>query len=114
MGWYDSTGNVVLLQNPLTQGAPVSAGSTLAATVRGSFGATEQVGTSSLATYYVDPSGFTASAAAIIGEGPLAGSVPTTARLCIVNALAPAAIYYLTQLQSPLQLSSYSSKIVAP
>jgi len=114
MGWYDSTGNVVLLQNPLTQGAPVTSGSTLAATVRGSFGATEQVGTSSMATYYVDLSGFAASAAAIIGEGPLAGSVPTTARLCIVNALAPGAIYYLTQLQSPLQLSSYSSKIVAP
>lgn len=112
-GWYDSTGNIVLLQDPLTAGAAMSSGSTLSATVRGSFGATQQVGTSSMATYYVDASGFEAAAAAIIGEGPISGTVPTTARLEIVNALAPTAVYDLTQLQSPLQLTSYSSRIVA-
>ncbi len=111
-GWYDSTGNIVLLQSPLSPGAPLSSGSTLSATVRGSFGATQQVGNSSMTTYYVDVSGFAQAAAAIIGQGPTMGAVPTTARLGIVNALAPAAVYYLTQLQSPLQLTSDASKIV--
>jgi hypothetical protein len=112
-GWYDSTGNIVLLQSPLTSGAPLASGSTLSATVRGSFGATQQVGTPSLATYYVDASGFSAAAAAIIGEGSIGGNVPTTARLGIVNALAPAAVYHMTQFQSPLQLTSYTSKVVS-
>ena len=111
-GWYDSTGNIVLLQNPLTPGAPLSSGSTLSTTSRGSFGATRQVGNSSLTTYYVDVSGFPQAAAAIIGQGPSTGGVPTTARLGIVNALAPTAVYYLTQFQSPLQLTSYASRIV--
>ena len=112
-GWYDSTGNIVLLQNPLTPGAPLASGSTLSATVRGSFGTTQQVGTSSMATYYVDVSGFSQAAAAIIGEGPTTGGVPTTARLGIVNALAPTAVYHMTQFQSPLQLTSYASKVVS-
>ena len=47
-----------------------------------------------MATYYVDVSGFPQAAAAIIGEGPATGGVPTTARLGIVNALAPTAVYY--------------------
>ena len=111
-GWYDSTGNVVLLQNPLSPGAPLSSGSTLSATVRGSFGASQQVGNSSLTTYYVDVSGFSQAAAAIIGQGPATGGAPATARLGIVDALAPTAVYYLTTFQSPLQLSSYASKIV--
>ncbi len=112
-GWYDSTGNIVLLQNPLTPGAPLASGSTLSATVRGSFGTIRQVGTSSMATYYVDVSGFPQAAAAIIGEGPTTGGVPTTARLGIVNALAPTAVYHMTQFQSPLQLTSYASKVVS-
>ena len=111
-GWYDSTGNIVLLQKPLSLGAPLSSGSTLWATVRGAFGAGQQLGNSSLTTYYVDVSGFPQAAAAIIGQGPAAGGVPTTARLAIVNALAPTAAYYLTQLQSPLQLTSYASRTV--
>ena len=112
-GWYDSTGNIVLLQNPLSPGAPLSSGSTLSATDRSSFGGGGQpVGNASLTTYYVDVSGFPQAAAAIIGQGPASGGAPTTARLGIVNALAPTAVYYLTQFQSPLQLSSYASKIV--
>ncbi len=65
-----------------------------------------------MTTYYVDVSGFSQAAAAIIGQGPAMGGAPTTARLGIVNALAPAAVYSLTQFQSPLQLTSYASKIV--
>jgi hypothetical protein len=112
-GWYDSTGNIVLLQNPLSLGAPLASGSTLSATVRGSFGTTQQVGTSSMATYYLDVSGFPRAAAAIIGEGPAAGGAPSTASLGIVNALAPAAVYHMTQFQSSLQLTSYASKVVS-
>ncbi len=111
-GWYDSTGNIVLLQKPLSPGAPLSSGSTLWATVRGSFASRYPIGNSSLTTYYVDVSGFPQAAAAIIGQGSSTGGVPATAPLGIVNALAPAAVYPLTQLQSPLQLTSYASKIV--
>jgi hypothetical protein len=112
-GWYDSTGNIVLLQNPLSPGAPLDAGSTLAATVRGSFGTTQQVGNSSMATYYVDVSGFPRAAAAIIGQGPTTGGAPTTTRLGFVNALAPTAVYSISQFQSPLQLTTYASKVVS-
>jgi hypothetical protein len=112
-GWYDSTGGIVLLQNPLSLGAPLASGSTLAATVRGSFGTTQQVGTSSMATYYLDVSGFSRAAVAIIGEGPATGSAPATAPLEIVNALAPAAVYHMISFQSPLALTSYASKIVS-
>jgi Bacterial Ig domain len=112
-GWYDSTGNIVLLQNPLSLGAPLASGSTLATTVRGSFGTTQQVGTSAMATYYLDVSGFPRAAAVIIGEGAATGSVPTAARLGIVNALAPAAVYHMTQFQSSLQLTSYASRVVS-
>jgi hypothetical protein len=112
-GWYDSTGGIVLLQNPLSLGAPLASGSTLSATFRGMFGRTQQVGTSSLATYYLDVSGFPRAAVAIIGEGPATGGVPTTAPLGIVNALAPAAVYHMTQFQSALQLTSYASKVVS-
>ena len=66
-----------------------------------------------MAVYYVDVSGFPQAAAAIIGEGPATGGVPMTARLGIVNALAPTAVYYMSQLQSPLQLTTYASKIVS-
>jgi hypothetical protein len=112
--WYDSTGNIVLLQNPLVMGAPLASGSTLWATVRGSFGSTPQpVGTPSMATYYVDVSGFSQAAAAIIGEGPTTGGVPATANLGIVNALAPTAVYHMTPFLSPLQLTSYASKVVS-
>jgi hypothetical protein len=112
-GWYDSTGGIVLLQNPLSLGAPLASGSTLSATVRGSFGTTQQVGTSSMAAYYVDVSGFSQAAVAIIGEGPATGAVPTAATLEIVNALAPAAVYRMTPYQSPLALTSYASKVVS-
>jgi hypothetical protein len=111
-GWYDSTGNIVLLQKPLSPGAPLSSGSTLWATVRGSFASRYPVGNSSLTTYYVDVSGFSQAATAIIGQGPAMGGAPATALLGIVNALAPAAVYPLTQFQSPLQLTSYASKVV--
>lgn len=107
-GWYDSTGNIVLLQQHLPWPA-------LAETSRGSFGTAPQVGTTSLAVLYNDVSGFDRGVA-IIGQGPTSGTPPTTAALQLVNALAPQGLLPLAgtgTMQSPVQLTSYSSKIVS-
>jgi hypothetical protein len=104
-GWYDSTGNFALLQ----QSVPYTV---LASTSRGSFGTTTRVGTTSLAVIYSDVSGFV-DGVAIIGQGPTSGTAPATATLQIVSALAPQGVLQLASFQSPLQLTSYSSKVVA-
>lgn len=104
-GWYDSTGSIVLLQ----QHVPYQV---LASTSRGSFGTTQPVGTTSLAVDYTDVSGFD-RAVAIIGQGPTSGTPPTTSTLQIVNALAPRGLLSLASFQSPLQLTSYSAKVVS-
>jgi hypothetical protein len=67
-----------------------------------------------MATYYVDVSGFSLTAAAIIGQGPANGSPPATAVLSIINALAPTAGYPMSDFASPLQLTSYVSRVVSP
>ncbi|HLW25840.1 MAG TPA: Ig-like domain-containing protein [Steroidobacteraceae bacterium] len=113
-GWYDSTGNIVLLQAPRSAGMPLASGSLLYSTVRGSFGATQQVGTPSMVTYYLDVSGFPATAAAIIGQGAASGTPPGSVVLSIVNALAPTAAYPMSTFTSPLQLTSDVSKVVSP
>ena len=104
-GWYDSTGNIVLLPQHLPYQA-------LASTSRGAFGSTNQVGTTSLAVVYSDVSGFDRGVT-VIGQGPTSGSAPTTSTLQIVSALAPRGLLSLASFQSPLQLTSYSSKIVS-
>jgi hypothetical protein len=104
-GWYDSTGNIALLQQAL----PYTA---LASTSRGAFGTTNRVGTTSLAVSYSDISGIGAGVA-IIGQGPTSGTPPATEVLQIVNALAPQGLLPLASFQSPVQLTSYSSKVVA-
>jgi hypothetical protein len=103
-GWYDSTGNIVLLQ----QHVPFVA---LASTSRGSFGTTSQVGTTSLATWYTDVSGFP-NGVAIIGQGQTA-SAPATSNLQLVSALLPQGLLPLAKFASPTQLTSYSSKVVS-
>jgi Bacterial Ig domain len=103
-GWYDSTGNIALLR----QAVPYTV---LASTSRGSFGTANRVGTQSLAVIYSDVSGF-GNGVAIIGQGPTSGTPPATATLQIVNALAPQGVLQLASFPSPLQLTSYSSKIV--
>jgi hypothetical protein len=113
-GWYDSTGNIVLLQAPLSAGMSLASGSMLYSTVRGSFGATQQVGTPSMTAFYVDVSGFAATAAAIVGQGPAGASPPGSVILSIVNALAPTAAYPLSAFSSPLQLTTDVSKMVSP
>jgi hypothetical protein len=104
-GWYDSTGNIVLLPQHLPYQA-------LASTSRGAFGTTNQVGTTSLAVDYTDVSGFDRGVA-IIGQGPTSGTPPTTSTLQIVSALAPRGLLSLASFQSPLQLTSDSSKVVS-
>ena len=104
-GWYDSTGNIVLLQ----QQVPYQV---LASTSRGAFGTTQRVGTTSLAILYQDLSGFDRGVA-IIGQGPTSGTPPVTSTLQLVNALAPQGLLPLAAFQSPLQLTSYASKVVS-
>lgn len=104
-GWYDSTGNIVLLSQHLPYQA-------FASTSRGAFGTTNQMGTTSLAVNYSDVSGFD-RAVTIIGQGPTSGTPPETSTLQIVNALAPRGLLSLASFQSPLQLTSPSSKIVS-
>ncbi|MBS0420660.1 MAG: cadherin-like domain-containing protein [Proteobacteria bacterium] len=104
--WYDSTGNIALLNQT------ISSYNVLASTSRGSFGMTNRVGTSSLAVIYKDLSGMS-DGVAIIGQGPTSGTPPAAATLQLVNALAPGAVFPLASFQSPLQLSSYTSKVVS-
>jgi len=103
-GWYDSTGGIVLLQQHMPYVA-------LASTSRANFGSTNPVGTTTLATPYTDVTGFQYGVA-IIGQGPTSGSPPATTTLQLVNALAPQGLLPLASFQSPLQLTSYSSKVV--
>jgi hypothetical protein len=48
----------------------------------------------------------------IVGEGPITGTPPTTARLALVNAIAPDKLIYLTDFMSPIRLTSSSSQVV--
>jgi len=104
-GWYDSTGNVVLLKQFLPSGGTPPSYPALAVSVRGGFGTTAPVGTPVLAAQYVNVSAFD-RAVALMGEGATTGSAPTSARLALVNGLAPDKILYLADFQSPLQLTT--------
>jgi hypothetical protein len=109
--WYDSTGNIVLLQQFLPSGGTPATYPALAAAVRGAFGATQPLGTPVLAAHFVDISGFD-RAVAVIGEGPTTGAAPASARLAAVNAMAPDKLLYLSDFPSPLQLPSGAVQIV--
>jgi hypothetical protein len=108
---YDSTGNIVLLQQQLASGGIPTTYPALAVSVRGTFGTTQAVGTPVLAAHYVDVSGFDRGVA-IIGEGPTTGTPPTTAKLALINAMAPDKLIYLADFPSPLQLQTSASQIV--
>ena len=105
-GWYDSTGNIVLL----LQNIPFQA---LGSTSRGNFGSPSTVGTTSLATWYYDTSGFPYGVA-VIGQGPSSGA-PATQQLQLVSALAPRGLLPLASFSSPAasQLTSRLSRIVS-
>ncbi|HKT73570.1 MAG TPA: hypothetical protein VJQ47_11810, partial [Steroidobacteraceae bacterium] len=103
-GWYDSTGNIVLLHQSLPSGPA------LASTYRGSFGSTQPVGTPGMAANYTNASGFD-RAVALIGEGP-GPTPPASVHLALVNALAPSNLFYLAAFQTPLGLTSDVARIV--
>jgi len=112
--WYDSTGNIVLIE------APAATGSTLSYNTR-PFGSPVAVNPSGTVAYAVDVSGF-AQGVVTLGEGQSGGSAPATTTLQLVNVLAtstPAArpLYLASlsatpSLHSPVHLSSYVSKVV--
>jgi len=112
--WYDSTGNIVLIE------APATTGSTLSYNAR-PFGSPAAVTPSGTVAYAVDVSGF-ARGVVTLGEGPNGGPAPAATSLQLVNVLAtnsPAAqpLYLASlsstpSLHSPVHLSSYVSRIV--
>ena len=112
--WYDSSGNIALIE------APATTGSTLAYNTR-PFGSPVAITPSGTVAYAVDVSGF-AQGVVTLGEGQSGGSAPATTSLQLVNVLAtnsPAAqpLYLATlsstpSLHSPVHLSSYVSKVV--
>jgi hypothetical protein len=108
--WYDSTGNIVLIQRFLPAGGS-SSYPALAVTTRGTFGTSVPVGTPGMAAPYVDVSGFDRGVV-VVGEGPTTGPAPSSARLALINALAPGKLFYLTDQTSPQQLTSPSMRVV--
>lgn len=108
--WYDSTGNIVLVQQAQFSGLtpyPV-----LAVTTRGSFGTTQPVGTPAQAARLSEVSGFDRGVA-VLAEGPPGSAIPARARVALVNALAPDRLLYLADFQTPLQLTSSPAVVVS-
>jgi hypothetical protein len=111
-GWYDSTGNIVLLEQFLPSGGSPPSFPALAQTVRGAFGtATTPVGTDGKAAQYINVTGFD-RAVVLLGEGPTTGPPATGVNLTLVNALAPKALLPLADFQTPVQLTSDIAEVV--
>jgi hypothetical protein len=108
--WYDSTGNIVLVQQ--AQFAGLTPYPVLAVTTRGAFGTVQPVGTPAQAARLSEVSGFDRGVA-LIAEGPAGSTIPTRARVALVNALAPDKLLYLGDFESPLQLTSSPAVVVA-
>jgi hypothetical protein len=113
-GWYDSSGNIVLVQNPL------SAGVSLTYNTR-PFTAPQPVTPPGSAAYGVDVSGF-AQGVILFAQAQGGASAPTTANLQLVDVLAAnsagtqplylASLTSIPSLVSPVHLTSYVSKVV--
>lgn len=108
--WYDSTGNIVLVQQ--AQFAGLTPYPVLAVTTRGAFGTAQSVGTPAQAARLSEVSGFDRGVA-VLAEGPPAGTPPARARIALVNALAPDKLLYLGDFESPLQLTSSPAQVVS-
>jgi hypothetical protein len=111
-GWYDSTGNIVLIQQLRPSGGTPSSYTGLSVALRGSFGSSVPLGTAGLAASKYSVDGFDRGVV-ILGEGPTTGSAPTTARLALVNAVASDKLLYLADFQSPLDLTSPVAQVVS-
>lgn len=109
--WYDSTGNIVLVQQ--AQFVGLTPYTVLAVTIRGSFGSTRTLGTPAHAARLIDTSGFDRGVV-ILGESSPGGAAPTRIRLALVNALAPEELFYLSEGESPMDtvLTSAASYVV--
>jgi hypothetical protein len=110
-GYYDSTGNILVLLQYLASGGSPATYQALASTTRETFGTTQQLGTPVLAAPYADISGMS-HAVVVLGEGQTTGAAPDSARLALVNALAPDELLYLADFESPLGLATQSSQVV--
>ncbi len=106
--WYDSTGNIVLVQ----QFAGAAGYPVLAVTTRGAFGTTRPVGTPTQAARLIEVSGFDRGVV-VLAEGPPGGSSPARARLALVNGLAPDKLLHLGDFNSPLDLTSAIARVVS-
>ncbi len=107
--WYDSTGNIVLVQQ--AQFAGLTPYPVLAATTRGAFGTAQALGTPAQAARLSEVSGFDRGVA-LLAEGPPQSAPPARARIALVNALAPDKLLYLSDFESPLQLTSSPAQVV--
>lgn len=108
-GWYDSTGNVVLVKQFLP-----GAGSSypaLAVASRGDFADAKPVGSEVQASYYINVTGFDRGVA-VVGQAAPSATAPSTARLAVVNALAPDKVVLLADFVSPLQMTSDTAAVV--
>jgi hypothetical protein len=111
-GWYDSTGNIVLIEQFRPSGGSPSSYPGLGVAVRGAFGSATPLGTGGLAASYFALSGID-HAVTILGEGATTGPAPATARLALVNEMAPDKLLNLADFESPLQLTSPMAQIVS-
>ncbi|MBV8740939.1 MAG: hypothetical protein JOZ12_04095 [Sinobacteraceae bacterium] len=110
-GWYDSTGNIVLLSSATVVPGTTTAYPVLASTTRASpFTAPQLVDGGTKAVVYNNVSGFD-RAVAIIAEGPPGGPAPSSAPLLLVNALAPDSVLPLAGFKSPLQLTTDIARV---
>jgi hypothetical protein len=107
--WYDSTGNIVLVQQAQFVGATPY--TVLGVTTRGAFGTTQLVGTPAQVARFSEVSGFDRGVA-LLAEGAPGAAAPTRARVALVNGLAPDRLLYLADFETPLQLTSPPSVVV--
>lgn len=109
-GWYDSTGNIVLLQNQLSSGVSLTYNTR-------PFGAPKTINTSGTVAYDLDVSGF-GSGVVIFGQAANTGSAPGTVSLQLVSplslSLSPAGtpLPLMSPSATPLDLTSYASRVV--
>jgi hypothetical protein len=109
-GWYDSTGNIVLLQNQLSSGVSLTYNTR-------PFGTPKAINTAGTVAYDLDVSGF-GSGVVIFGQTANTGSAPGTISLQLVSplslSLSPAGtpLPLMSTSATPLDLTSYASKVV--
>lgn len=109
-GWYDSTGNIVLLQKAH------AAGQSLTYTAR-PFGSQAAMTPSGTVAYNVDVSGF-GNGVAIFGQAQDSGTAPGTVTLQLASTLTsngqtPSQAVALASSATPLDMTSSTSKVVS-